>query len=80
MEHVHEPYIDTPVPIVSDLELGGSYGSTFDVSLEDCEQLGTFKAFHDWEHKSKLKKYQKEISSLHDKGWDYKAVLGYLKK
>ena len=80
MEHVHEPYIDTPVPIISELELGRNYGSTFDVDLDTCLQLDTAEAFAKWNHDNCLKKYQKEISELHKEGWDYKQVLEYLKK
>lgn len=80
MEHVHEPYIDTPVPIVSELELGSSYGATFDVSLEECVELTSVEKFWNWEHKNSLSKYQKEIKSLHELGWDYKQVIDYLQK
>lgn len=80
MEHVHEPYIDTEVPIRADLELGVNYGATFEVELEECQKLGTIQAFREWEHKNKMQKYQKEITTLHDKGWDYKQVLEFLQK
>ena len=80
MEHVHEPYIKTPIPIISDLELGGNYGATFDVSLEECKEIKTFDDYYEWEHHNKIKKYQKEITTLHDLGWDYPQVLEYLQK
>lgn len=80
MEHVHEPYIDTEIPIRADLELGVNYGATFEIELEECQELGTFTAFREWIHKNKIKKYQKEITTLHDKGWDYKQVLEFLQK
>ena len=80
MEHVHEPYIKTPVPIVSELELGANYGSTFDVSLEECEKILTFDDFKEWNYANKIQKYQKEIVTLADMGWDYKQVLEYLQK
>lgn len=80
MEHVHEPYIKTPVPIVSELELGANYGSTFDVSLDECEKILTFDDFKEWNHANKIQKYQKEIVTLADMGWDYKQVLEYLQK
>lgn len=80
MEHVHEPYIDTPIPIISDLELGVNYGATFDVSLDECQKIVTPSDFSEWNHGNKIKKYQKEITTLHDKGWDYNQVLEYLQK
>lgn len=80
MEHVHEPYIDTPIPIISDLELGVNYGASFDVSVEDCQSIATAQDFAEWNHKNKLKKYQKEIINFHDKGWEYTQVLEYLQK
>lgn len=80
MEHVHEKYIDTEIPIRADLELGVNYGATFEVELEECQELGTISAFNEWIHKNNIKKYQKEITTLHSKGWDYKQVLEYLQK
>ena len=80
MEHVHEPYIDTEIPIKADLELGVNYGATFEVELEECQELRTVEDFKDWNHKNKIKKYQKEITTLHGKGWDYKTLLEYLQK
>ena len=80
MEHVHEPYIDTIIPIISDLELGENYGSSFDAPLEEVKAIKSSKDFKEWVHDKKLKKYQKEISTLHDKGWDYKQVLGFLQE
>lgn len=80
MEHVHEPYIDTEIPIKADLELGVNYGSTFEVELEECQGLRTVEDFKYWNHKNKIKKYQKEITTLHGKGWDYKTLLEYLQK
>lgn len=78
MEHVHEPYIDTPVPIISELELGANYGSTFDVELDTCKNIKTLNDFNTWNHDCKIQKYQKEIITLKDMGWDYKKVLEYL--
>lgn len=80
MEHVHEKYIDTEIPIRADLELGVNYGATFEVELEECQKLDTISAFNEWIHKNNIKKYQKEITTLHGKGWDYKQVLEYLQK
>lgn len=80
MEHIHEPYIDTPVPIKADLELGVNYGATFEAELEECESLGTVEAFHEWIHQNCLAKYKKEITTLKGNGWDYKQVLEYLQR
>lgn len=80
MEHVHEPYIDTPIPIISDLELGANYGATFDVSLDETSVIKTAKDFKKWNHDKKIAKFQKEIVTLHDQGWDYNQVLEYLQK
>ena len=80
MEHVHEPYIKTNIPIISELELGVNYGSTFDVDVEDCKQILTVKDFQKWNHDNKIHKFQKEVTELHKMGWDYKQVLEYLQK
>lgn len=80
MEHVHEPYIDTPIPIRSDLELGANYGSVFEVELEECESIKTIEDFNEWNHDKKIKKYEKEISTLHGEGKDYTQVLEYLQE
>lgn len=80
MEHVHEPYIKTNIPIISELELGVNYGSTFDVGVEECQQILTVKDFQKWNHDNKIHKFQKEVTELHKMGWDYKQVLEYLQK
>ena len=80
MEHVHEPYIDTPIPIRADLELGRNYGSVFEVELEELAGITTPEAFNAWEYSNKIKKFQKEIKTLYDKGWDYNQVLKYLQE
>lgn len=80
MEHVHEPYIDTPIPIISDLELGANYGATFDVSLEETSEIKTVQDFEKWNHDKKLSKYKKEVTTFYDKGWDYNQVLDFLQK
>lgn len=80
MEHVHEPYIDTIVPIAIDLELGANYGATFDVTLEECANIHTAQDFKKWNHEKCLAKYKKEIATLHGKGWDYERVIDYLSK
>lgn len=80
MEHVHEPYIDTPIPIISDLELGANYGTTFDVSLDEIAEIKTVSDFKKWNHDKKLKKYKKEIETLHDNGWGYEQVLEFLQQ
>ena len=79
MEHVHEPYIDTQIPVTIDLELGVNYGATFEVALEECQSITNVDAFQDWIHQSQLKKYQKEITTLCGQGWDKNQVLEFLK-
>lgn len=80
MEHVHEKYIDTPVPIRADLELGESYGATFDFSLEEAAEIHTKKEFQDWNHRNKIKKYTKEINTLKSDGYSVEQVVDYLIK
>ena len=80
MEHVHEPYIKTNIPIISELELGVNYGSTFDVDVEEVKQIVTVSDFQKWNHDNKIHKFQKEVTELHKMGWDYKQVLEYLQK
>lgn len=78
MEHVHEPYFDTTVPILTDLEIGSNYGSTYEISLEDCMNISNYQKAYEWIHSRDLKKYRKEIEFFHKNGWDYKDVIGYL--
>ena len=78
MEHVHEKYIDTPFPIRSDLELGPSYGATFDVELEDVQKLGSTDRFNSWVHENKLAKFRKEIHTLHSQGWGYQQLISWM--
>ena len=80
MEHVHEKYIKTPVPIVADLELGRNYGSTFEVDLSECKEILTVEDYKNWEHSQNLNKYKKEISNLHGQGWNVEQVIDYLVK
>lgn len=80
MESVHKGYIDTPVPIRSDLELGASYGATFDVSLEECQSISDVDSFNEWNHRNKMVKYTKEIQTLHDRGLDYRQLLDWMVK
>ena len=80
MEHVHEKYIKTPVPIIADLELGRNYGSTFEVDLSECKEILTVEDYKNWEHSQNLNKYKKEISNLHGQGWNVEQVIDYLVK
>lgn len=80
MESVHEPYIDTVVPIISDLELGVNYGATFEVTLDECMNIHNSQEFKEWNHEKCLSKYRKEIKELHGKGWEYKEVIDFLSK
>lgn len=67
MEHVHEGYIDTQVPILSELEMGDSYGGVFEVGIEEIDNINSASDYFDWLHEQKIKKYTKEIATLHDK-------------
>lgn len=78
MEHVHEPYIDTPVPIKADMELGDSYGGVFDVELEEVQAIHTKADFEDWLHTKKVEKYTKEIEFFKKKGKPVKELLDYM--
>lgn len=79
MEHVHEKYIDTEVPILSELEMGDSYGGVFEVDLDTIANLTTPNDYRNWLHEQKLKKYSKEIVTLHDKNnYTKKMTLKYM--
>ena len=66
MEHVHEKYIDTGVPILSEIEAGDSYGGVFEMDAEEVDKILTPSDFYDWLHDQKIKKYTKEIKFFHD--------------
>lgn len=76
MEHVHEPYIDSPVPILAEAEMGETYGSIFEV--DSVKSIITWEDYQDWLHDNKLHKYVGEIKGLHKAGWDYKKALNWL--
>lgn len=79
MEHVHEKYIDTEVPILSELEMGDSYGGVFEVDLETISDIYSFSDYQEWLHTQKLNKYSKEIEILHDKnGYTLDMTQKYL--
>lgn len=78
MEHVHEPYFDTQVPILTDLELGANYGGTYEIPMEECLALQSVSQVQEWIHSKDMKKYQKEIKFFHEKGWDVKSLIKYL--
>ena len=81
MEHIHEPYIDTKVPILSEIEAGDSYGGVFEMSPEEAEKMRTTSDFHDWLHEKKIDKYTNEIKYLHDKAeYDKKDMLSWMIK
>jgi uracil-DNA glycosylase family 4 len=77
MEHAHIPYIDTVVPILSELEIGDNYGSQFGVEPEEIMKFGD-NGYMDWLHDKKMKKYRGEISALHDKNYDINQLLDYM--
>lgn len=76
MEHVHEPYIDSPVPILAEAEMGETYGSIFEI--EDVKNILTWDDYREWIHGNKLQKYYGEIKDLYKAGWDYKKALKWL--
>ena len=80
MEHVHEPYIDTEVPIVSEFEVGDNYGSVFEASMEEIEKITDVSVYKYWIHEQKLNKYRKEIVMLNDSNYDRNMCLEYMMK
>lgn len=80
MEHVHEPYIDTSVPILTELELGKDYGSTTEISVEECKNILTIADFNDWLDKQFIIKYKNEILTLKKIGYNSEGILEYLIK
>lgn len=80
MEHVHEPYIDTDVPIIAELELGLDYGSTAEVSVEECKSILTREDLDNWIYRQNFLKYEHEILTLKKMGKGYKEVIEYLVK
>lgn len=79
MEHVHEKYIDTEVPVISELELGPNYGLVWDVDVDEIKDMDTVDKFLDWVHSKKMEKYKKEIDTLHSNKYSISQVLKYLK-
>ena len=80
MEHVHEPYIDTSVPILAELELGVNYGATFEVTSEVCQSMDNLSDFYGWIHGQSLTKYRKEIDFFQKKGWNEQQIIQYMEK
>lgn len=79
MEHVHEPYITTRIPVLTDLELGVDYGSTYEVSADDCSQIYDEGSFVDWVKAQNREKYKKEVVYLKNKlGYSADRVFKYL--
>ena len=79
MEHIHEGYIDTRVPILSELELGPSYGGVFEVELDTIKGFHSSQDYFEWEHEQKIEKYTKEIKTLHEKeNFDKSATLEWM--
>jgi DNA polymerase I-like protein with 3'-5' exonuclease and polymerase domains len=67
MEHVHEPYIKTEVPLLAEIEAGDSYGSVFEMTAEEVAEIENRDDFYKWLHEQKLNKYKKEVSFFRDK-------------
>lgn len=80
MEHVHEKYIDTEVPVISELELGPNYGLVWDVEVDEIQDLNTREKFNNWVHDRKMEKYKKEIDTLHNQSYDKEFTIDYLLK
>lgn len=78
MEHVHKPYIDTDVPIVSEFEVGDTYGSVFDADMPDIQKIITVSEFNDWLHTQKVAKYTKEIKHFATNNYSRQDMLSYL--
>lgn len=80
MEHVHEDYIDTPVPIRADLEMGEDYGHVFEVDLETIQGFNSKDDYYAWYEEQSINKYRKEIKACKSAGYDLKKVLEYLQR
>ena len=80
MEHVHEPYINTRVPILAELELGANYGATFEVATDEIQKILTVSDFNCWVHDQSLVKYRKEIDTLKKMGWTAAQIVNYLEQ
>lgn len=80
MEHVHEPYIDTEVPILTELELGSNYGNVAEVTPEECQKITNSTEFNVWLYEKALNKYRAEIKTLKKMGYNYQDVIDYLVK
>lgn len=80
MEHVHEDYIDTPVPIRADLEMGNDYGHVFEVDLETIQGFKSKEDYFAWHHEQSIAKYKKEIKACKSAGYDLKGVVEYLNR
>ena len=80
MEHVHEPYIDTEVPILAELELGKDYGSTIEITLEECQGLLNSQDVNDWLTTKSIIKYENEILTLKKMGYSVEKITEYLKQ
>ena len=78
MEHVHEPYIDTEVPITAELELGLDYGSTIEIEVDECKKILSRADLDNWVYVKTLIKYEKEIKTLKKMGLSYSEVVRYL--
>lgn len=65
MEHVHELYFDTDVPLVAEAELGDSYGNSFDIDTH--MDINNPKLFKEWLNSVKQKKHDGEIEFLRNK-------------
>lgn len=80
MESVHKPYIDTDIPVTSDIELGSNYGAVFDISLDECKSIKTVEDYNKWLAIQNREKYETEMKQLKKKGFTEIQVEKYLQK
>lgn len=77
MEHVHEDYVDTPIPIVSEAELGNTYGDIYEI--DDASDINSPEVFQVWLKEQQENKLQWELDYLKDKEYTEKQIQEYLK-
>ena len=79
MESVHQPYINTRIPILIDLELGKDYGSSYEVDVDSCLDIYDETSFKEWVKQKNLSTYKKEVDYLKNKlNYDATEIFRYL--
>lgn len=72
MEHVHEPYFDTDVPIVADMEVGYSYGTLVEMELDEVSgDIDTMRGILDEKYHTSI---TKAAATLREKGMSEKEI------